>query len=385
MPRVKSNNIFNLKNSRNANKQQKTICIVVVVVLILVGLFFYLRKNNMLTFMGVKEGFESHDSEPLRIDSKPNPDDDTIIVLLFYVDWCPHCVSTKPEWKKLEALNGTKMNNKTIEVKAVNCEGSEVEKEVANDVGVPLIVDNTFPTPFLCKPLEWGADIVVHSATKFIGGHGTTLGGVVVESGRFPWDNGKFPGMTEPSPGYHNIKFFETFGDFAFSMKIRMEQLRVLGPSLSPFNSFLLLQGLETLPVRMERHCENAMRIAQFLQQHSKVQWVSYPGLPSDKYHQLAKRYLPNGAGSILSFGIRGGVEAGKRFIENLTFLSHLANVGDAKTLVIHPASTTHRQMNHEQQIESGVLPELVRISVGLETLDDIIWDIDQSIARSSE
>ena len=273
----------------------------------------------------------------------------------------------------------------TIGNPAINIIDIEKVVKVANDVGVPLIVDNTFPTPFLCKPLEWGADIVVHSATKFIGGHGTTLGGVVVESGRFPWDNGKFPGMTEPSPGYHNIKFFETFGDFAFSMKIRMEQLRVLGPSLSPFNSFLLLQGLETLPVRMERHCENAMRIAQFLQQHSKVQWVSYPGLPSDKYHQLAKRYLPNGAGSILSFGIRGGVEAGKRFIENLTFLSHLANVGDAKTLVVHPASTTHRQMNHEQQIEAGVLPELVRISVGLETLDDIIWDIDQSIARSSE
>lgn len=286
--------------------------------------------------------------------------------------------------------NAIKPNTKAIFIEtignpAINIIDLEKVAKVANDVGVPLIVDNTFPTPFLCKPLEWGADIVVHSATKFIGGHGTTLGGVVVESGRFPWDNGKFPGMIEPSPGYHNIKFFETFGDFAFSMKIRMEQLRVLGPSLSPFNSFLLLQGLETLPIRMERHCENALKIAQFLEQHSRVQWVSYPGLPSNKYHQLAQRYLPMGAGSILSFGIKGGVEAGKRFIENLTFLSHLANVGDTKTLVIHPASTTHRQMSHDQQIESGVLPELVRISVGLETLDDIIWDIDQSIARSSE
>ncbi len=273
----------------------------------------------------------------------------------------------------------------TIGNPTINIIDLEKVAKVANENGVPLIVDNTFPTPFLCKPLEWGADIVVHSATKFIGGHGTTLGGVVVESGRFPWDNGKFPGMTEPSPGYHNIKFFETFGDFAFSMKIRMEQLRVLGPSLSPFNSFLLLQGLETLPIRMERHCENALKLAKFLEQHPRVQWVNYPGLTSDKYHEQAKRYLPLGAGSVLSFGITGGVKTGKRFIENLTFLSHLANVGDAKTLVIHPASTTHRQMSHKQQIESGVLPELVRISVGLETLDDIIWDIEQSIARSSK
>ena len=273
----------------------------------------------------------------------------------------------------------------TIGNPAINIIDIKKVAQVAREAGVPLIVDNTFPTPFLCQPLNWGADIVVHSATKFIGGHGTALGGIVVESGSFPWDNGKFPGMTEPSPGYHNIKFFETFGDFAFSMKIRMEQLRVTGPSLSPFNSFLLLQGLETLPIRMERHCENASQIAHFLEQHPRVKWVSYPGLTSNKYHQLAKQYLPMGAGGILSFGIEGGVEAGKRFIENLTFLSHLANVGDSKTLVIHPASTTHRQMNYEQQIASGVLPELVRISVGLETLDDIIWDIDQSIGKSSE
>jgi O-acetylhomoserine (thiol)-lyase len=206
------------------------------------------------------------------------------------------------------------------------------------------------------------------------------MGGVVVECGRFPWDNGKFASMTEPSAGYHGVKFFETFGDFAFTMKARMEILRVYGPTISPFNAWLLLQGLETLPVRMERHCANAMGVARFLENHPKVAWVSYPGLPGSPYHALAQRYMPKGAGSLLAFGIEGGYEAGVKFIEKLTFVSHLANIGDAKSLVIHPASTTHRQLSEEEQEKAGVPPDMVRLSIGLETLDDILWDIAQAL-----
>jgi len=227
---------------------------------------------------------------------------------------------------------------------------------IARDHGVPLVIDNTFASPYLCRPLEHGADIVVHSATKFIGGHGTTMGGVIVESGKFPWDNGKFPGMTEPSRGYHGVIFFETFGDFGFTMKARMETLRTFGPALSPFNAWLLLQGLETLHLRMERHCQNA----------------------------LARKYLPRGSGAILSFGIKGGQAAGEKFIESVQFLSHLANVGDARTLVIHPASTTHRQLSEEDQLKAGVSPDMIRLSVGLETLDDILWDIDQALRKAA-
>ena len=251
---------------------------------------------------------------------------------------------------------------------------------IAREAGVPFIVDNTAASPYLCQPLAHGADIVVHSATKFICGHGTSMGGVVVESGRFPWDNGKFPGMTEPSIGYHGVKFYETFGDFGFTMKARMEVMRVYGPTISPFNSWLLLQGLETLPVRMDRHVANAMGVAQFLQAHPKVSWVNYPGLPDNKYHALAQRYLPKGAGSLLSFGIKGGYEAGVKFIEALTFVSHLANIGDAKSLVIHPASTTHRQLNEEEQKKAGVPPDMVRLSIGLESLDDILWDLERAL-----
>jgi O-acetylhomoserine (thiol)-lyase len=247
------------------------------------------------------------------------------------------------------------------------------------------MLDNTFPTPYLCKPFEWGADIVIHSATKFLGGHGTTIGGVIVESGEFPWDNGKFPGMTEPSDGYHGVRFFETFGDFAFTMRARLEQLRVLGPSLSPFNSFQLLQGIETLPIRMDRHCANALAVAEFLLEHPLVDWVNYPGLPANRYHSLQQKYMPKGAGGIMSFGLRGGIKSGAQFIENVQFLSHLANVGDAKTLVIHPASTTHRQMTEEQQVTSGVTADMIRISVGLETLDDILWDLDQALQCSQK
>ncbi|MBT8446170.1 MAG: O-acetylhomoserine aminocarboxypropyltransferase/cysteine synthase [Gammaproteobacteria bacterium] len=254
---------------------------------------------------------------------------------------------------------------------------------IAADAGIPLVVDSTFATPYLCRPMDHGADIVTHSATKFIGGHGTTIGGVLIESGRFDWGNGNFPGMTEPSPGYHGVRFYETFGDFGFTMKARFEALRTLGPTLSPFNAFLLLQGLETLPVRMDRHCDNAAGVAGFLAEHPAVDWVNYAGLPDNPYQPLVQKYLPRGAGSILSFGIRGGSAAGAKFIENAQFLSHLANVGDAKTLVIHPASTTHRQLSEEQQVAAGVTPDMVRISVGLETLDDILWDIDQALAAS--
>ena len=265
----------------------------------------------------------------------------------------------------------------------INVLDIEAVAAVAHAHGVPLIVDNTFPTPFLCRPMEWGADICVHSATKFIGGHGTSIGGVLVESGRFPWDNGRFPGMTEPSDGYHGVKFYETFGDFGFTMKARVETLRTLGPALAPFNSWMFLQGLETLPLRMERHCENALKVAMFLRDHPAVGWVRYPSLPGDQYHERARKYCPRGASSIMSFGIKGGQAAGVKFIENVQFLSHLANVGDAKSLVIHPASTTHRQMSEEQQIAAGVGPDMIRLSVGLETADDILWDLDQALHAS--
>ena len=273
--------------------------------------------------------------------------------------------------------------SETLGNPAINVIDIAAIAKIAREAGVPFIVDNTAASPYLCQPIAHGADIVVHSATKFIGGHGTSMGGVVVESGHFPWDNGKFPGMTEPSAGYHGVKFFETFGDFGFTMKARMEVLRVFGPSIAPFNSWLLLQGLETLPVRMDRHVANAMGVAKFLRDHPKVSWVNYPGLPQSKYHALAKKYLPKGAGSLLAFGIKGGFDAGVKFIEALTFVSHLANIGDAKSLVIHPASTTHRQLDEEQQKKAGVPPDMVRLSIGLESLDDILWDLDQALAKA--
>ncbi len=271
----------------------------------------------------------------------------------------------------------------TIGNPVINVLDIEAIANIAHEADLPLMIDNTFPTPYLCQPFEWGADIVIHSATKFLGGHGTTIGGVIVESGKFPWDNGKFPGMTEPSEGYHGVRFYETFGDFGYTMRARLEQARVMGPTLSPFNGFLLLQGIETLPVRMDRHNDNALGVAKFLEEHALVDWVRYPGLQNDPYHAQAGKYMPKGAGGILSFGVKGGREAGARFIESVQFLSHLANVGDAKTLVIHPASTTHRQMSESQQLEAGVKPDMVRLSIGLETLDDILWDIDQALGRS--
>lgn len=254
--------------------------------------------------------------------------------------------------------------------------------EITRAAGVPLVIDSTLASPYLCRPIEHGADIVVHSATKYIGGHGTTMGGVLVESGRFPWDNGRFPQMVEPSAGYHGVRFYETFGDFGFTMKARMETLRTFGQALSPFNAFMLLQGIETLHVRMDRHVANALAVAEFLSAHDQVEWVNYPGLPDSPDHALARRYLPRGAGGILSFGIRGGQVAGERFIDALQMISHLANVGDAKTLVIHPASTTHRQLSEEEQRAAGVPPDMVRLSIGIETLDDIVWDLDQALSK---
>lgn len=256
--------------------------------------------------------------------------------------------------------------------------------DIAHEAGVPLMIDSTFTTPYLCRPIEHGADIVVHSATKFIGGHGTAIGGVIVESGQFPWDNGNFPGLIDPSPGYHGISFFETFGVYGYLMKARVENLRDIGPALSPFNSFLFLQGLETLPVRMERHCRNTEQVVQFLIEHPNVSWVRYPTLPGSKYRDLAAKYLPNGAGAVFTFGVKGGRETGKRFVEELTLVSHLANIGDAKTLIIHPASTTHQQLTEEQQRDAGVDPDLVRISVGLEDPNDICWDLDRALRPSA-
>jgi O-acetylhomoserine (thiol)-lyase len=261
----------------------------------------------------------------------------------------------------------------------------EAVANIAHEAGIPVIVDNTFATPYLCRPIEFGADIIVHSATKFICGHGTSIGGVIIESGKFPWDNGNFPVMMEHSKGYHGIRFYETFGDFGYIMKARVETLRTFGPALSPFNSFLFIQGLETLHLRMERHCSNAMAVAKFLRDHPSVTWVNYSGFEDSRYHELAKKYVPKGAGSIFTFGIKGGQEAGVAFIESLQLLSHLANVGDAKTLIIHPASTTHRQLNEEEQLLAGVAPDMIRISVGLETLDDILWDIDQALEKSQK
>ncbi|GGB52633.1 homocysteine synthase [Fictibacillus barbaricus] len=252
--------------------------------------------------------------------------------------------------------------------------------DIAHEAGVPLIVDNTLATPYLCRPIEHGADIVVHSATKFIGGHGTSVGGVIVDSGKFDWNNGKFPGLTEPDPSYKGIVYTEAFGTLAYILKARVQLLRDLGSSISPFNSFLFIQGLETLALRVERHVENTLKVAKFLENHPSVDWVNYAGLPSSPYYELAQKYLPKGAGAILTFGVKGGIEEGKKLIENVSIFSHLANVGDSKSLIIHPASTTHQQLSEEEQRKSGVTPELIRLSVGIETVDDLIYDLDHAL-----
>ncbi|EJL28433.1 homocysteine synthase [Brevibacillus sp. BC25] len=284
----------------------------------------------------------------------------------------------------------TYINEKT---KAVFCEtignpridiaDIEAIANIAHENGVPLIVDNTFATPILCRPFEHGADIVVHSTTKFIGGHGTAIGGIIVDSGKFDWSNGKFPGLTTPDPSYHGVVYTEAVGPLAYIIKARVQLQRDIGAAVAPINSFLFLQGLETLHLRIERHSQNALAVAKFLANHSAVEWVSYPGLESDSQHELAQKYLPKGTGAILTFGIRGGVEAGKTLIESVKLFSHLANVGDSKSLIIHPASTTHQQMTEEEQAAAGVTPGLIRLSVGTESIDDILSDLEQALQRA--
>ena len=252
---------------------------------------------------------------------------------------------------------------------------------IAHENGIPLVIDNTMPSPYLVQPFSHGADIIIHSATKFIGGHGTSIGGIIVDSGNFVWNNGKFPQLSEPDPSYHGVNFWDALGKMAYITKVRVQGLRDIGPAISPFNSFLLLQGLETLHLRMERHSTNALAVAAFLEKHQKVAWVNYPGLPSHPNHILAKKYHFRGLfGGMISFGIKGGVTEGKVFIDSLRLLSHLANIGDAKSLVIHPASTTHQQLSPEEQAASGVTPDLIRLSVGIENVNDIIHDLDQSL-----
>ncbi|MGV3188074.1 O-acetylhomoserine aminocarboxypropyltransferase/cysteine synthase family protein [Staphylococcus chromogenes] len=262
-----------------------------------------------------------------------------------------------------------------------NVEDIEALVKVTKAHGIPLIVDNTFATPYLLRPIAYGANIVVHSATKFIGGHGTTMGGVIVDAGNFDWTNGKFPGLSEPDPSYHGIVFSEKFGDAALAFKIRTTLLRDTGAALSPFNAFQLTQGLETLSLRMERHVENAEKVAHYLSKHPKVAWVKYAGLPSSRYYDLKNKYLPRGASSVFTFGVKGGYEAGKQFIEALDLFSLLANVGDAKSLVIHPASTTHQQLTEDEQLAAGIAPETIRLSIGLEHIDDIIDDLAKGFA----
>jgi O-acetylhomoserine (thiol)-lyase len=257
--------------------------------------------------------------------------------------------------------------------------------DIAHAKNVPLMIDNTFATPYLCRPIDYGADIVVHSLTKFMGGHGTSIGGIIVDSGKFPWEKGQFPMLNEPAPAYHGMKFRETFGPIAYIIKCRVDGLRDLGPSMSPFNSFLFLQGIETLGMRMDRHVSNAMAAAQFLEKHPLVEWVRFPSLPSSPYYAMAQKYVPKGAGAVFSFGLKTGYEGGRRFIDALQMFSHLANVGDARSLVIHPASTTHQQLTAEQQRAAGVEPEMVRLSVGLEDIDDILWDLDQALTASKQ
>jgi len=260
----------------------------------------------------------------------------------------------------------------------------EAVARIAHEHNIPLIVDNTFATPYVCRPLDHGADIVVHALTKFMGGHGTSIGGIIVSGNQFDWSKGNVPQPTAPSPAYHGMNFFDTFGPLAFIIRARVEGLRDLGPCLSPFNSFLFLQGIETLGMRMDRHLSNTLAVAEWLEKHGKVTWVRYPSLPSSPYHATAKKYCPKGAGAVFCFGIKGGYDAGRKFVDSLKLFSHLANVGDVRSLVIHPSSTTHQQLNAEQQAAAGVSPDMIRLSIGLEDLDDILWDLDQALTAAT-
>jgi len=297
--------------------------------------------------------------------------------------------STKPEEFKNALTSKTRaIYAETIGNPKLDVPDFEAISEVAHDAGVPLVVDNTVGIA-LAKPTECGADIVVDSATKYIGGHGTSIGGVIVDSGNFDWSNGRFPEFTEPDPSYHGIKYWDTFGDFpglgniAFIIKVRVQLLRDIGPALSPFNAFQFLQGLETLPLRARKHSENALEVAKFLSEHPLVKWVNYPGLEQHPSHRLAAKYMKGHYGGLVGFGIKGGLEAGKKFIESVRLFSHLANIGDAKSLVIHPASTTHSQLSPQEQVQTGVTEDYVRLSVGLESVEDIIEDLDQALSKT--
>ena len=284
--------------------------------------------------------------------------------------------------EKTKAIYAESIGNPKLDI-------ADLEKlsKIAHDNSIPLILDNTV-SPYILRPIDYGVDIVVYSATKFIGGHGTSIGGIIVDSGKFNWENGKFPLITDPEPSYHGLQFVEAFrpvGNIAYILKARVILLRDLGPALSPFNSFLFLQGLETLPLRMIKHGENALAVAEFLESNPLVNWVNYPGLKSSPEKSKAEKYLKKGAGAILGFGIKGGVEAGKKFIDSLELISHLANVGDAKTLAIHPATTTHQQLSEEEQIATGVTTDFIRLSIGLENIDDIIFDIEQALKKSQK
>jgi len=259
----------------------------------------------------------------------------------------------------------------------------EAVAKIAHEHNLPLVIDNTFATPYLCRPIDFGADIVVHSLTKFMGGHGNSIGGMIVDGGRFDWKKGAFPQINQPSRAYHGMNFSEVFGPIAFIIRTRVEGLRDVGACLSPFNAFLLLQGVETLGMRMDRHVANSMAVAKFLESHKHVTWIKYPGLPTNPYHALAQKYLPKGPGAVFSFGLKGGYDAGRKFIDSLKLFSHVANVGDARSLVIHPASTTHQQLSAEEQAAAGVTADLVRVSIGIEDIDDILWDLDQALTIS--
>jgi O-acetylhomoserine (thiol)-lyase len=285
-------------------------------------------------------------------------------------------------WKSAIRGNTKAFFGETIGNPGGNVLDIEAIASIAHEGGLPLLVDNTFATPYLCRPIDWGADIVLHSATKFLGGHGTSIGGIVVDSGKFNWSNGRFPVVAAPSPAYHGLRFHETFGLYGYLMKLRAETLRDLGACMSPFNAFLLLQGIETLSVRMTRHVENAVAVARYLESHELASRVTYPGLRASRYQSLADKYLQHGAGAVFSFDIMGGRTAGQEFIRGLTLWSHLANVGDAKSLVIHPASTTHRQLSEAELAAAGIGPGTIRLSVGIENVDDLLWDLDQGFAR---